>query len=239
MVKKEAKAMNQTQLRKCLEAMTDSTVLPYQNAVITDTRYPMLGIRVGKLRQLARQIAREDWQSLTQPCSFETYEQVLVTGLIIAYARVPFDRKTNALRTILPCLDSWAMTDTIVPTLKPRKQELEQVRAFALECLAGQEEYTVRFGVIMLMDYFLTQEETAWTAEQLTAIRDERYYVRMAVAWCLAEMAVHDPQRVLQILREGKLDTFTHRKTIQKMQESLRISPQLQQEAKLLKERQR
>lgn len=229
--------MNQIQLRECLEAMTDSTLLPYQNAVITDTHYPMLGVRVGKLRQLARQIAREDWQSLTVPDSFETYEQVLVTGLVIACARVPFDSKTDALRMLLPHLDSWAMTDTIAPTLKPRKQELEQVRAFALECLAGQEEYTVRFGVIMLMDYFLTPEETAWTAERLTAIRDERYYVRMAVAWCLTEMAVHDPQRVLQILREGKLDPFTHRKTIRKMQESFRISPQVQQQAKLLKER--
>lgn len=229
--------MNQNQLCERLNGLIDATVLPYQNTVITDTRYPMLGIRMGALRELARQIAREDWQSLLRSESCETYEQVLVTGLAVAYARVPFEQKTQALRSLLPRLDSWAMTDTIVPTLKPRKQELEQVRAFALECLAGREEYTVRFGVILLMDYFLTPEETAWTAERLTVIRDERYYVRMAVAWCLAEMAVHDPQQVLNILRERKLDAFTHGKTIEKMGQSRRISPQLRQQARELKER--
>lgn len=190
---KEAKAMHADRLREHLNALVDTTVLPYQNAVITDTHYPILGIRMGPLRALARQIAREDWQSLLRPVSFETYEQALVTGLAVAYAPVPFWQKAQALRTLLPHLDSWAMTDSIVPTLKPRREELEQVRRFALACLAAPEEYTVRFGVILLLDYFLTPGETDWTARQLTAIRDERYYVRMAVAWCLAEMAVHAP----------------------------------------------
>lgn len=234
---KEAKAMKADRLRERLNALVDTTVLPYHNTVITDTHYPILGIRMGPLRALARQIAREDWQSLLRPESFETYEQVLVTGLAVAYARVPFVQKAQALRTLLPHLDSWAMTDSIVPTLKPQSEELERARGFALACLAAPEEYTVRFGVIMLLDYFLIPGETDWTARQLMAIRDERYYVRMAVAWCLAEMAVHDPQRVLEILREGRLDAFTHQKTIRKMAESRRISPQLLQQARQWKER--
>lgn len=108
-----------------------------------------------------------------------------------------------------------------------------------MECLAREGEYTVRFGVILLLDYFLTPEYIPAVAQRLSAIRDERYYVRMAVSWCLAEMAVHDGDLVEKILKSGELDSFTQNKTIQKMRESYRISPERKAAAAALRRKEK
>lgn len=48
-------------------------------------------------------------------------------------------------------------------------------------------EHTVRFGIVILLHYFLQSQELAWTAAQLSNLQDDRYYVRMAAAGCFAE----------------------------------------------------
>lgn len=207
----------------------------FHNAVISDTQYPLWGVRIPALRTLAKELSKGDWEALTYSEHNESFEQVLATALAVAYARCTFTQKEAALWRILPALDSWAMTDTVVPTLKPRREDIEPLRSFALACLKSEREYTVRFGVIVLMDYFLSTEELPWTLEQLSRVCDERYYVRMALAWCYAEIAVREPECVLQLLEKGCLDAFVHNKTIQKMRESYRIRADVKEAALRLK----
>lgn len=189
----------------------------FQKRVVSDTHYPILGIRMPILRRLARQI-QPQWDG------YVYFEQILLSGLSIAYAKMPMEEKLDRMWALLPKLDSWAMTDSIVPTLRPSPEELPALWDFALKCIAGEDTYTVRFGVVILLDHFLTDDHLPQVADILCNIRDKRYYVQMAVAWCLAEMAVYDSERVKAILESGCLDTFIHNKTIQKMRESYRIT---------------
>lgn len=46
----------------------------------------------------------------------------------------------------------------------------------------------------------------------------------MAVAWALSVCFVKDREATLPVFQDGKLDDFTHNKTIQKCCESYRIS---------------
>lgn len=209
-----------------LDSLADPSLAAYQNKIVSDTGYPMRCIRVPVLRKIAREAAKGDWQSLLAQARWQTYEEVLVIGLAVAYAKASFADKLDPLRQVLPHLDSWALTDSIVATLKITRQDRPAAWGFAMECLGQDGEYTIRFGIVMLMAYFLTEEEIPQVAASLTAIRDGRYYVQMAVAWCLAEMAVHDGERVTGILESGVLDPFTRNMTIRKMRESYRISPE-------------
>ena len=218
--------MNHTQLIAALDTMADPTVAPYQNKIVSDTGYPMRCVRVPELRKLAKQAAKGDWRQLLADARWETYEEVLVIGLAIAYAKGTFQEKTDALTRLLPHLDSWALTDSIVPTLKLKPDEREQGWDFAMDCLKSDREYTIRFGIIMLLVYYLTPQDIKRTAKILTAIRDDRYYVRMAAAWCLAELGTHDYSLAEEILKAGVLDTFTHNMTIRKLRESYRITPE-------------
>lgn len=209
-----------------LDELADPSLVKYNNTVVSDTRYPMRYIRMPVLRDMARQAAKGDWHSLLEPLEFRSYEELMVVGLAIAYAKEPFGDKLTDIRKLLPLLDSWALTDSIVPTFKIKDVERDAAWGFALECLESEQEYTVRFGIIMLLDYFLTAEKIPEVAAILTCIRDRRYYVRMAVAWCFAEMAVYDYHRVEQVLTKGQLDLFVHNMTIRKMRESYRICPE-------------
>lgn len=219
--------MTASELRRELEKLSEPSLEPFQKRMVSDTRYPMLCVRVPNMRALAKKAAREDWRGLISQCEYTYYEEVLAAGLTAAYARAPLgDRLSVLWEHLIPMLDSWAMTDTIVPTLKIKETERPIAWEFACRCIDAAPEYTRRFGIVMLMDYFLREESIPLVEEKISAIRDERYYVRMAAAWLLAEMGVHDFERVLRLLESGTLDLFTHNMTIRKLRESYRITPE-------------
>ncbi len=210
-----------------LRQMAEPSLEPFQKRIISDTRYPMLCVRVPKIRALAKDAAKGDWRQLARCRGYTYYEEVLAAGLAVAYAKAPLaDRLAVLWEDVIPRLDSWAMTDTIVPTLKIRESEQPQAWEFAIRCLEAAPEYTRRFGIVMLMDYFLTEEAIPAVAEQIRGLRDTRYYVRMAAAWLLAEMGSHDFETVRGMLKSGVLDGFTHNMTIRKLRESRRIPPE-------------
>ncbi len=227
--------MTRVELLRRLDAMGDPTVGPYMHKIISDTGYPMRCIRMAPLRFLAKDAAKGDWRNLLSESRFETYEEVMVLGLAVACAQIPFKEKMEPLRELLPFLDSWALTDSIVSTLVLRAPDRQIAWEFAMECLESSLEYTVRFGVVMLMGYYLREDTVEKVAQRLVEIHDARYYVRMAVAWCFAEMAVNRSDLVLEILEEEKLDLFTHNMTIRKIRESYRISPEVKAAAAALR----
>lgn len=219
------------ELIRQLEAASEEKLRAFNQRIVSDTRYPILGVRTPAVRALAKKLAK-NWRELLMEAQFQSYEETLAVGLAIAYAKDPLPDKLDGLRTLLPKLDSWGMTDTIAPTLKPKEKDLGLVWEFAGECLTSEREYTVRFGIILMLDDFLTPEFLPKVQERILGIRDERYYVNMARAWLLAEMGTKDFGRVYRLLESGSLDLFTHNMTIRKMRESYRITKE-QKEAVL------
>ena len=205
----------------------------FNQRIISDTGYPILGVKMPVMRRLAKKAAPQ-WRELLSQARFESYEETVTVGLALAYGKQPLGDKLDALRQLLPRLDSWGMTDTIVPTLKVRPEDLGTAWDFAGECLDSDLEYTVRFGIIMMLDYFLIAQYIPQVVERIVEIRDRRYYVQMAAAWLLAELGTQDFERVMQALRDGTLDVFTHNMTIRKMRESYRITPEQKQAAAAL-----
>lgn len=207
-----------------LQAASEPVYANFQRKLCPDTDLEIWGVRLPKLRKLAKEIARGDWRVFLEEVQGGLYEETLLEGLVIAYARAPLEEKLGRLRLLLPRLDSWALTDSIAPTFRFRREELPEVWSFARECLNGTQTYVRRFGLILLLDYFLVPEYLEEVAQILEQLTDERYYVRMAAAWLLAELGVHDYDRAVQVLASGKLDSFTQNKAIQKMRESFRFT---------------
>lgn len=217
--------MNALELEIELQKMAEPALEAYLKRVITDTHYPMLCIRMPNLRDLANRASKGNWKKLVTRCTYVYYEEVLCIALAVAYAKVPLEERLSVLwEHLIYRLDSWGMTDAIVPTLKIKEAELPVAWEFALKCLNGQREYTRRFGIVMLMNYFLTEEYIPAVEDRICSLQDERYYVRMAQAWLFAEMGIRDFERVQRLLESGKLEPFVHNMTIRKIRESYRIS---------------
>lgn len=227
--------MTYQQMMDTLKSAADPKYAAYQMKIVSDTGYPMLFVRMADLRKIAKMVAKQDWKCMAESCKFSSYEEVLCICLAVAGANADLSERLDALELLLPKIDSWGMTDSIVPTLAIKPDQYREAWDFAERCIASDGEYVRRFGIVMLLDFFLIPEYLDSVVNTIISLRDKRYYVRMACAWLLAEIAVSDWSRIHRLLVCEKLDVVVHNMTIRKIRESLRISNDMKVAAAALK----
>ncbi len=226
-----------TQIRQELQNLADEKYAQFNQKLCPDTKRKMLGVRVPQLRKLAQKIAKQDnWNEFLKQTDDTCFEEVLLQGLIIAYRKLEIDEKLEYVKWFVPKIDSWAICDTFCPTLKIKPQDLPQIWDFVQPYLRSKEEFEVRFAVIMMLDYYITEEYVDQVLQKLDRVEHEGYYVKMAVAWTIAEMGAKFNQKTMDYLQsENQLDKFTFNKALQKMRESYRIDKEQKEILKAMK----
>ena len=144
-----------------------------------------------------------------------------------------FGRCMEYVRAFLPYVDNWATCDQLSPKVfgKNKGDLLQQIR----EWIGSGDTYTVRFGIGMLMQYFLDDDFDPEHPELVAQIRSEEYYVNMMKAWYFATALAKQYEAVLPFIEGRRLDDWTHRKAIQKSVESYRITEEQKKYLKTLK----
>ncbi len=224
-------------IKQELQNLIDSEYAKFNQKLCPDTKKKMLGIRVPVLRKLAQKIVKEyNWQEFLKQADDNYFEEVLLQGLVIGYAKIPIDEKLEYIKWFVPKIDSWAISDTFCPTLKIKPQDLPKVWEFIQSYLNASQEFYVRFAVIMMLDYYITDEYVDNVIEKLDKISHEGYYVKMAVAWTVCEIGIKFNEKAMKYLKgENHLDKFTFNKALQKMRESYRIDPKQKEILKQMK----
>ena len=199
------------------------------NQRIVNTKMPVIGVRVSDLRRLARRLepgtsAADISKLLT--VKNESFDYVLLCGLLITHARLEDQTTIDLTKQYLPHVDSWAHIDIFVE--KKRRFAGDIWWDFALECLQSEAEFTVRYGVISLMTNFLDEAHIDQVFAVLRNVKHDGYYVKMALAWLYATAAVHFFELTLAELENEHIDAWTHNKAYQKMRESRRFTPEQQ-----------
>lgn len=95
--------------------------------------------------------------------------------------------------------------------------------------MRSEKVYTVRFGIGMLMRYYLDEAFREAHLERVARVSGEDYYIRMMVAWFFATALAKQYDATLRYFTDLRLDVWTHNKAIQKAIESRRI-PDAQKE---------
>ena len=85
-------------------------------------------------------------------------------------------------------------------------------------------EYDRRFALVMLMDHLLSEPYLDAAFEIVSKTDCAPYYVSMAAAWCVSVLFVRDKEKTLAFLKTSALDDLTHRRAIQKIVESNRVT---------------
>lgn len=215
-------------IKEELLKLRDEKYAKFNSKLCPDTKKSMIGIRVPILRDFAKRLVSEyDIERTIEELLVEEeefFEEVQLKGLLIGYLKIGLTKKFKLIEKFLPKVDSWAITDTFVPTLKIKKTDLEETWQFILNFINSKEEFSVRFSIIMMLDYFINDEYIDKVIKELDKIRHDGYYVKMAVAWTLAEIGIKYNDKAMKYLKEkNNLDDFTYNKTLQKMIESFRI----------------
>ncbi len=86
--------------------------------------------------------------------------------------------------------------------------------------------YTVRFGVVSLLGFYLDDRFRPEHIDRLCALKAGEYYIDMAVAWYFSFALVKQWDVALPVVESSVLDKRVHNMTIQKAIDSFRITPE-------------
>ena len=205
-----------------LSELSDPTYRDFHAGLIPNiSPETILGVRVPALRKLARELrGSAEAQEFMTALPHEYYDENCLHGLLINDIK-DFGATVSALDAFLPYVDNWAVCDLISPrSFKSRPPELA---AHVHRWLDSSHSYTVRFGIGVLMSFYLDE---GFEPAQLEAVAErccEEYYVNMMVAWYFATALAKQPEAALPYIENRRLSRWTHNKAIQKSIESRRI----------------
>ncbi|MBR3351419.1 MAG: DNA alkylation repair protein, partial [Erysipelotrichaceae bacterium] len=145
-------------------------------------------------------------------------------GFVIGYSKMPMADRIPYINDYINKSDSWNLIDSFVSTVKPKVREREVLWNYLDYIKYSDRPFTVRFVLVMMLNSYLDDEHIDEVLRYTESIQSDHYYVTMAQAWLLATAYINYDDKVNEILERGKLNKFTHNKTIQKAIESYRIS---------------
>lgn len=230
-------------MRDRLKTLSDEAYKEFNDRILNAPSMLTLGIRIPKLRELAKEAAKEPeggWldEMLRDHGSCVYQEEHMLFGMASGYRKASREEHAAMLDIWVPGVLSWADCDCSTSTYKWMEKDPEFWFSYLEKWLNSSREFELRFGVIALMDHFLNDRYIDEVLRRYADIRSEDYYVRMGIAWGVATAYVKYPEKVLGLLKEKKLDIWTHNKAIQKCRESRRVSAQDKEMLNALKRKQ-
>ena len=182
----------------------------------------VIGVRTPMLRAYAKKFGKTaDAVTFLEVLPHKYYEENNLHGLLIEQIK-DYPTCIAAIERFLPYVDNWATCDMIA--LRTMKKHLDVFIQEVYSWMASDHPYIVRFGIGMLMRYYLDEQFKPEYPEKVAEIKSDEYYVNMMRAWYFATALAKQYDQILPYLEEKKLDTWTHNKTIQKAVESYRIA---------------
>lgn len=124
---------------------------------LTNTQYPIIGVRKPALIAIARAVAREDHAAfLALP--FTYFEHHLLRGAVCAMCRVSEQEHVRLFYDYVGYIDDWEACDLTAC----RYERTSESYYAAMRALTGDErEFAVRFGIVALMHNFAKRAEYA------------------------------------------------------------------------------
>lgn len=196
----------------------------HSNLVPTKDPDAIIGVRVPHLRKLAKELIKEmDVTPFLKELPHQYNEENVLHAFIIEAIK-DYDECLLELNQFLPYVDNWAVCDSLKP--KVFKKHLDELVDEIQGWIESTQTYTIRFGIEMLMNFYLDEKFSAKYLDMVAGVKSEEYYVNMMIAWYFATALAKQYDATIKIIEAGVLDKWTHNKTIQKAIESYRITPE-------------
>ena len=239
--------MTHAELLKRLQAEQDLKYRDFHASLLPNIdKKSIIGVRVPVMRKIAKEFA--DTAAPAELAKFldklpHKYFEENQVHLFVVERIKDFDECLRRIEQFLPYIDNWAVCDGKSPKalLKDEKRFVSCIEKW----LKSREPYTVRFGVNMLMTFFLdarfdkkflkwvaaidenlfNDSDTGAAKTSINAARPtDRYYVQMVVAWYFATALAKQWEMAFPYIKNRRLSPWIHAKTIQKACESYRIT---------------
>ena len=197
----------------------------------------VIGVRTPALRAMAKKMMKEspeESKAFLSELPHPYFDENQLHAFMISEIK-DYERCMEEIEKFLPYVDNWATCDQMSPKIfiKHKAELIGKVKRW----LKSDHIYTVRFGIGMLLEHYLDEDFDPAYPAMVAKIRSEEYYINMMIAWYFATALAKQYEVILPYLEEGRLEKWTHNKTIQKAVESYRITPVQKEHLKSLRKR--
>lgn len=193
---------------------------------------------------------------LAEALEKEFFEEVMLQGMVIGYLGTDRRRikKSSAesdgaqlsrarggavlmryAEQFLPKIDNWSVCDSFCSSFKYAANHQEEIWTWLNALLVSDEEFTIRFVIVMLLNYYINDAYIDALYPIFDEIRHEGYYVKMAAAWAVSICYMKYPEKTERYLNDNRLDDFTYRKALCKIIESRCISAKEKEKIRRMK----
>ncbi len=223
--------MIRQRVREQLEQMAEPDYKEFNGKLLPGISN-ILGVRLPKLRVLAKQIAKDDPLAYLEEMNKADwrdsdafyYEEKMLYGLTAGYARMDDKDRRIWLDAFVPLIDNWGVCDSCCMTYKWMKKKPDYWWDYLNQWIETGKEFEIRFALVCMLAHFVDEAYIQEIFEVCSRIRSEGYYARMAEAWLVSVCFAKFPEETYEFLRNDRMDDFTHQKSIQKTCESYRVS---------------
>lgn len=233
-------------IRESLKSMAEPDYAVFSGGLL-GKETPLYGVRLPKLRQFAKEVAKTDGMEYLEKTTFhrentckkadreassETVygtiymEEIMLYGMTLGYIRGKPEILFPYIRKYVSWIDNWSLCDSFCCGLKQTKKHLPEMWEFLQPYLKSDREFEIRFGVVMLMDYYVNPAYIDRILKIADNIRHGGYYVKTGVAWLLSVCLVKEWEKSFAYMSspDNQLDADTYAKTVQKCRESYRLT---------------
>lgn len=220
-------------IKERLKALQDKEYLKFHLNIVPNIQEErIIGVRVPQIRNLAKDLAKEEIDSFLDDLPHYYQEENMLHAILLSNIK-DVNEVLKRLNTFLPYVDNWAVCDTIKPKAfkKNDKRIIEEIRKW----IASSHTFIARYGIVALFTFFMDDKyEKDYLDLPLTAISDD-YYVNMAIAWFYQVALVKHYDDAVVYLETNRLNDFVHNKTISKCHDSYRLSNEIKEYLKTLR----
>ena len=184
----------------------------------------IVGVRTPVLRNYAKELNRKySLNDLLKEIDDTLYEEIMLQGMLIGLSK-NIEEVLKYTKTFIPKIDNWAICDVFCAGLKITKKYKKEMWNFIQKYLNSDKEFEIRFGIVIILDYYIDEEHLDKNFEIFQKIKNDNYYVKMAIAWAISICLIKYYDKTIKYLKKAKLDDWTYNKSLQKAIESYRIS---------------
>ncbi|MBR5389627.1 DNA alkylation repair protein [Candidatus Saccharibacteria bacterium] len=223
-----------SEFRSKLISLADEQYREFTKKSILSDR-PYLGVRIPDIRNLVKTIPKEKLTEFIAQKP-EAVEEIIAHGFAIA--KLSYEEMLQVFDSHVKTFDNWCVVDTFCAALRKtvKKHESDFFGRKVEPLLASTNEYAVRTGLVCLLDFYVQPDYLSTIFDRIESLKDrEEYYIRMAIAWLLAECFIKFPDETLAYMKVSKLNKWAFNKTICKICESYRVNPDTKKQIKLLR----
>lgn len=223
MIPEEWNEKNYNQFIDKLKSEKDEKYKEFHSSLVLNSKYKMIGIRVPRMRQIAKEISKTNIEQYLNCVKDVYYEEVLIQGIVISYIKdEPVFYKY--FKEFIKKIDNWAICDSFCSSIKIVERYEEKYFKEAIKMSLNSKEFISRVGLIIILDHFICKNNLDEIFETLNKIESDKFYINMAEAWLVCEIYTKYPEETKKFIQKNNLNKFTHNKAISKIHDSFRVS---------------